>query len=480
MQGMIRLRRCPALSWCLCVVVVNPYKGNPLPMPPPWRRAVNGFALSPWFDRAAIPMLTRWYFPLSRAWAAGLEAGRDRAAFAAALGWRRVPGWLADGPLAALAGRAEVHAMASADWEAVFFGGGGGRDLAAVEAARLDAAHALMAGRGLFGRLHLLRRVPPVRFAVAPPEMVEARHGARRRDPGHAFALPPGPPTWEVSRPFERGGRRVWWLRLPSPAPAFSEDRLWAKVVEPLDRPVIGTLVFTHGIAMEDEHWHGRVTPVAALTARGLRLVLPEGPGHGRRRRPGLYGGETVLAQGPLGMLDYQHAHAVELGLLVAWARGLDPAVPVGLGGVSLGALTAQRAAVAAAQWPAEARPDSLLLVTPSRSLEAVAFAGALTGGLGVPAALAAAGWTPEALEPWRVLLEPTAPPPVDPARVVVVLGEVDQVTPYGEGRALADAWGVPAANVFSRPRGHFTTSIALSARRDPEPLDRLAAVLGR
>lgn len=443
----------------------------------PWRRAVNGFVLSPWFDRAAVPMLARWYFPLSRAWAAGLAAGRDRGAFAAALGWKSVPGWLADAPLAALAARAEVHAGAEARWEEAFFGAGAD-DLAAVEAARLDAAHELMGGRGLFARLHMLRRVPPVRFAVAPPEVVEDRHGARRRDAGHAFPLPPAPAAWEASAAFERGGRRVWWLRLPSPAPAFPGDLLWAKVVEPVDRPCVGSVVFTHGIAMEDEHWRGRVTPVSALTAQGLRLVLPEGPGHGRRRWSGLYGGEQVLAQGPLGMLDYQHAHAVELGLLIAWARGVQPGVPVGLGGVSLGALTAQRAAVAAAQWPVEARPDALLLVTPSRSLQAVVFAGALTKALGVPQALAAAGWTPEAVEPWRPLLEPVAPPAVAPSRIVLVLGEGDQVTPYAEGRALAEAWNVPAGNVFVRPRGHFTTSIALSAHRDPEPLGRLAAVM--
>ncbi|MGC2857644.1 hypothetical protein ACM64Y_19405 [Novispirillum sp. DQ9] len=445
-------------------------------MPQPWQKAVNGFILSPWFDRAAVPMLARWYFPLSRAWAAGLEAGRDRAAFAAALGRRSVSAWVADAPLAGLAARAQAHAEATRRWEDAFFGGAGG-DLAAVEAARLEAAHALMAARSLFARLHMLRTVPAVRFAVAPPQEVQARHGARRADVGTAFALPPTAPGWEVSAAFERAGRRQGWLRLPAPVPAHPGDRLWARVVEPVDRPCIGTLVFTHGIAMEDEHWRGRVTPFAALTARGLRLVLPEGPGHGRRRCPGLYGGEQVLAGGPLGMLDYQHAHAVELGLLIAWARGLDAGAPVGLGGVSLGALTAQRAAVAATAWPVEARPDSLLLITPSRSMQAVVFDGALTKALRVPQALAAAGWTPEAVEPWRPLLEPGTPPAVDPARIVLVLGENDEVTPFAEGRALADAWAVPPANVFTRPRGHFTTPIALSAQRDPEPLSRFAAV---
>ncbi len=55
--------------------------------------------------------------------------------------------------------------------------------------------------------------------------------------------------------------------------------------------------------------------------AEGIRVIRPEGPWHGRRRLPGTYGGEPVLARGPGGLLDYFHAHVIELGRLVAWAR---------------------------------------------------------------------------------------------------------------------------------------------------------------
>jgi pimeloyl-ACP methyl ester carboxylesterase len=445
-----------------------------------WRHAYNGLLLRPWFDHAAVPFLVRWYFPLSRAWAAGLAAGRDRRAFAHALGRVAVPALLAEGALARLRVRADRHADAVARWEAAFFGeAAAAADLPEIEARRLDAANDLMFGRRLFARLHMAAPVPPVRFAIAPPAEVEARHSARRSSPQAAFALPPSPPAWEASAAFEREGRRMWWLRLPAPLPAQPGDHLWARVVEPLDRPCVGTMIFTHGIAMEDEHWRGRVTPLAALSAQGLRLVLPEGPGHGRRRCAGLYGGEQVLGGGPLGMLDYLHAHVVEVGLLTAWARGLDPKAAVGVGGVSLGALVAQKVATAAHHWPPEFRPDALLLVTPSRSLDAVVFDGALTCALGVPRKLADAGWTAEAIDPWLPLLDPIGPPAVDPARIVMTLGTADHITPFAEGQGLANAWTVPARNIFTAPRGHFTTSMALSLNHDPRPLARFAEVMG-
>lgn len=449
-------------------------------MPTPWRQTVNDLMLRPWFDSAAVPLLARWYFPLSRAWAAGQAAGRDRQAFAQALGRRSVPGLLVDGPLTALAARVEAHREAAARWEDAFFNPTKPADLPAVEAARLEGSHALMTGRSLFARLHMVSPVPPVRYAVATPEEVEARHGARRVAPDAATPLPAEPPDWEVSSSFTHGGARsIRWLRLAAPFPAFPGDRLWARVVEPSGGPVVGTIVFTHGIGMEDEHWRGRIMPLTPLLAQGFRLILPEGPGHGRRRCPGLYGGEQVFAGGPLGLLDYMRAHVTEIGLLIAWARALDDRLPVAAGGVSLGALTAQRVAVAAAQWPARNRPDGLLLVTPSRSVETVVFDGALTRALGINQALASAGWDEDAVAPWRPLLDPEGAPVVDPARTVMILGEVDRVTPYADGRALAEAWGVPPENVFTGPRGHFTTALAVSLNRDPRALARFAEVMG-
>jgi hypothetical protein len=57
-----------------------------------------------------------------------------------------------------------------------------------------------------------------------------------------------------------------------------------------------------------------------------------------------------------------------------------------------------------------------------------------------------------------------------------MTLGEVDRVTAYKGGLALADEWGVPAENRFVRHRGHFSASLAIG---EPEgPLERLVEVL--
>jgi hypothetical protein len=190
---------------------------------------------------------------------------------------------------------------------------------------------------------------------------------------------------------------------------------------------------------------------------------------------PGTYGGEPVLARGPAGLLDYFHAHVVELGRLVAWARATRGG-PVAIGGASLGALTAQLAAVAARHWPEEMRPDALLLVAPSHSLTAVTFEGSLTRALGVPDAIRAAGWTLRDIEHWRPLLEPLTAPAVPADRIVVVIGMSDDVTLTAGGEALVRHWQVPEDNVFRSPAGHFSTSLGLA--RDTGPFRRLLEVL--
>lgn len=96
---------------------------------------------------------------------------------------------------------------------------------------------------------------------------------------------------------------------------------------------------------METEFTGSGRNPLGALVKAGVRVIRPEGPWHGRRRLSGTYGGEPVLARGPGGLLDYFHAHVIELGRLVAWARATRGG-PVAIGGVSLGALTAQLAAL--------------------------------------------------------------------------------------------------------------------------------------
>src|SRR3546814_2991848 len=81
------------------------------------------------------------------------------------------------------------------------------------------------------------------------------------------------------------------------------------------------------------------------------------------------FGGEPAMAQGPLGFLKLFAAWGAEVAVLIDWARRQGSG-SVALGGVSLGALTSQLTAVAARDWPAELRPDALLLIASSQDLK--------------------------------------------------------------------------------------------------------------
>ena len=94
---------------------------------------------------------------------------------------------------------------------------------------------------------------------------------------------------------------------------------------------------------------------------------------------------------------------------------------------------------------------------------------------LGVDEQFQQAGWDDDALKTWLPLLEPEAPC-MAPEKIVLVLGMVDDLTPYPGGKDLAKRWGVPEENVFDSEHGHFSAS--LNVLRDPRPLDRFAALL--
>jgi pimeloyl-ACP methyl ester carboxylesterase len=362
-------------------------------------------------------------------------------------------------------------------WEQAFFAAGTAS--AEVEAARLAAAAALMRLRILFAPIHLDTPVPAVAWEVEDMASVARRHRHRLEQPSSAFEPLREAPV-EASRGFLTDDGIEGWIRFPTPVPSVG-DTAWARICAPaghrghLAPAAIPSVIFCHGIGMEPEFWGESHDPIGALVGAGIRTIRPEAPWHGRRRLPHMYGGEPILARGPGGLLDFFHAHVVEIGELIAWARATRGG-PVAVGGVSLGALTAQLVAVAARHWPEEKRPDALFLVAPSLSMAMVAFSGSLTRGLGVPEALAEAGWTREGVLTWVPLLEPTAEPVVAPERTVVVIGEADDVTLAEGGEALVRAWQVPADNVFRGPAGHFSTSLGLS--RDAAPLRRLRDIL--
>ena len=438
---------------------------------------LGDLVLRPWFDWVALNSVARGYFPLSRAWAAALASGGALGRFRAELAIDDLPRTITQPALTLVQNRRATYEAAAEAWESAFFGSADPGRLALVEAerARHEAAHQLMLTR--FGFLPLRRCLPAVRWEVASPAEVEAVHGSRLADPKAAFPAP-APPRITVSRPVLSAFGREYWLRYPAPvAMSGGGNTAWARVVEPEHIKDPPTLIFLHGIAMENEMWKGSSDMVSELALEGIRVVKPEGPWHGRRRREGWYGGEPAIGLGPKGFLDLFQGWIAEVAVLVDWVKGRGNA-PVALGGVSLGALNAQRAAVAANHWPERCRPDALILVATSGAVMGVAHSGSLACAVDLAPQIEAAGWSADVLPRWLPLLEPQQAPAMDPERVIMVLGRADDVTPSAGGRALARRWRVPMANVFARDQGHF--SVSLGIQRDRAPLHRLKEIFGR
>lgn len=429
--------------------------------------------LRPWFDTMSLWVVTRWIMPLSRAWATALESDGDPARF-----WRELPGEGAPpaglrATLKRLSRRHRKHREADRAWTEAFFGMAVADDrlLRRAERRRRRAAERLMIGRTAFIPLALRRQLPPVKWDMSAPAVVEARHGHRLATPEAAFP-PPAMPEVARSHSYAHRGMSHYWLRFASPA-EDSAGTAWARVLEPVGVADPPTMIYLHGVCVEREFWREFADPVTALVQQGVRVVQPEGPWHGRRRLPGTYGGEPALARAPLGMIEMLAAWIAEVAVLVAWARQ-NGSGPVGVGGTSLGALTAQVAATAANHWPAEMRPDALLLVTTSGDPDAIFLNGSLPTRLGLVEQLSAAGWSGRATEKWLPLLEPRGAPAMGADRVVMVLGSADNVTPYDGGLELADRWGVPADNRFVSHRGHFSAALASGG----PPFERLLQVL--
>jgi pimeloyl-ACP methyl ester carboxylesterase len=447
----------------------------PVPFPP----VPGGLARSsiltrwipwPWLDSVSLSFVTQVYLPLSRGWAAACGAGEDVERFRAEAG-AALPTAVVAPALLQTAYLARRYKAATARWESAFFAADAPPEhrLAAFERARNRAATQFMLSRTTFSPW--FRQFPPVRWQIAPPGAMEDRHGEYRGAPETAYRLNRQPRV-VASHPYRRGRTRRYWLRYASP---LLGDTVWARVVEPLDVADPPTLIFLHGIAMEQDLWPPTRNALGDLAKQGIRVVRPEGPWHGRRMLKGFYGGEPILARGPDGLLTFLRAWVAETAALIAWAR--EAGSPrVAIGGASLGALTSQLAATVSGSWSEDLRPDALLLIaTTGRPMEIVTT-GSLARGIGLPQILDEAGWTAPRLERWLGLFEPRMPPAVDPSRIVIVLGRADDLMPHEGGVDLALRWGVPADNVFVQPQGHFSVSLALL--NDPAPMRRFSAIL--
>jgi hypothetical protein len=454
----------------------------------------------PWYDRVSLPLVTSLVFPLSRAWAAadaacaqseagGLDGVGFQAAFLKAVGdpaRARAP---AHNTLRLFAKGRRSYLEAEAAFEDALFAPRAKAPspdrLASLAEVRDKAAVKFMGQRTLFGLQQVKQRFPPVRFSVDAPGAVMRAQRDRLVDPAAAFAPPGGKTDLRLSHavPGPRFTRHYLRADGPDGASDVSPGPTRAVVLTPNECVPRAALVIAHGIGMEEDFWGGYSSLTDWLLGQGCAVVLPEGPWHGRRRphghHGGRYGGEVVVARGPAGLIDYFGTHVPELGALIGWARDLW-SVPVGLIGISLGALSAQMVLAHAGPWGEAMTPDAALLVAPSDDVEQTVFEGALTSGIGATDALAAHGWTPDSIRTLRPVFEPPAgaQPAIDPAAILVALGTQDRVVPFATGVGRCDAWKIPMENRFLREQGHFALSLGLPAQ--PEPLDRLIGLLAK
>lgn len=464
----------------------HPRRRDPVPRPVADEALAERLIRSPlgaltqgqWTDPLALFALRRLFFPLSRMWAAAAETGHSVPDFIAHAGLGPGPA-RRDRLIARLLKRSgDIRALAVAGetaWREAFFGPRPipADRLAAIEAARLDAAHRATFDRASFHPLLWNGKAHKVRWRIPAPEEVETAYGSHLAQPESAYALPVDLP--EVERSQTMPGRRgpVYWLRFKSPA-ARMGDLAYAKVSEPenVNPP---TIIIGNGVCMEPENARDLVDAAAIMCRLGFRVVEITTPWHGRRCPTGDFGGERFFATAPLGQIDLFTAQTLETAVLIDWCRRNFDA-PVAVSGISLGSFVAQLVATHSAHWPARLRPDALLLVTHTGTMEEVVFESGLVEGIGIPSALRQAGWSQQQMLRWAPLMDPPGPPSLPASRIVSVLGTADRVTPVRGGLELVRRWEVPAENIFVNRQGHFGSALKLV--RDEAPLRRLQSIV--
>jgi hypothetical protein len=439
----------------------------------------------PWLDPVALGAMRRWFFPLSRLWAAANAAEGDIDRFFAE------PGAPADGPwsrrvAASVLRRHETARRRALNervrWEKAAFGPDPvpAEALARLDAARRRAATQHLSTRGLLYPLLFPRRVPLAAWSVPSPAAVEAAYGHGRADPAAIYAVPASMPSVGISHVASRPGTIEWWLRFPTPHAPLAErpgcETVYARVVEPEGLPADApTVIAGSGLCVESDLLVNAIDPGSVLSVLGFRVIDVVSPYHGLRAQPGMYGGEPFFAAAPMGTLDLIVGQTLETAVLIDWCRRRYPG-PVAVGGISMTSFVAQQVATRCRDWPRRLRPDALLLVSHSGRIEEVTFSGSLIRALGLAEWLTAAGWTREGLMRWEGLMNPSGRPGLPPERIISVLGLADRLLPFETGQEVARAWSLPAENVFELKVGHVAMPVALV--RDDRPLLRLKAVM--
>jgi hypothetical protein len=445
-----------------------------------FRSPLGALLAKPWVDQAGLFGLKRWYFPLSRLWAAANAAGGDTARFRDEIG-TPVAAWpepYLRSVLARNAGRKAAAEAARAAWETSLFAEASGKDCLLLDQRRRAAATRHLATRASFYPLLFPTRPPSARWQIDPPSDIERDFGPAIARPDSLYDGAVDANTVAVSRPVMRDGLCEYWLRAPTPAPRLSRrpgsETLYARVIEPADA-ACPTLIFGSGLCLEFELLTVARGPATRLADLGWRVVEPISPYHGLRAMPGRYGGEPFFAAGPTSSIDLIAGQAIESALLITWCRRRFGG-KVALAGISMTSFVAQQVASRCHLWPAEARPDAVMLISHSGRIEDVTFGGALAVTLGLDRALARAGWSREALARLSELIDPARQPALAPSNIVSVLGETDRWVPYDDGLAVTEQWRLPPPNVFRYPLGHLGMPVQLT--RDAAPFERLRQVL--
>ncbi len=218
----------------------------------------------PWFDTVSIRVVTRAYMPLSRAWAAAVDAEGDIDRFADGTG---IPSsaWGLGRAVERVHRLHERYQAAMVDWNDAFWAPQPppAAQRLAAERARRRAAAAFMSGRGLF--LPWFRRLPPVAWAIPSPECVEQGHAPRLSALDTAYAPPPSGPV-EASNVIEDDRFRTYWLRFPSPVLGGTVS---AHVTEPKDAAGAPTLI----IILADKRGIGSVELDTGICAQNMVLA---------------------------------------------------------------------------------------------------------------------------------------------------------------------------------------------------------------
>ncbi|HEX2885179.1 hypothetical protein [Vineibacter terrae] len=449
------------------------------------RSPLGAIVARPWVDPVALGALRRWFFPLSRLWAAANAAEGDVERFFAE------PGAPADGAwsrrvIGPVLRRHEMARLRAANerarWESAAFGPDPipPEALGRLDDVRRGAASRHLATRGLLYPLLYSHRVPLAAWAVPAPATMQAAYGAGLDDAAAIYNVPTFMPHIEVSHPAARPSVTEWWLRFATPHGPLAArpgcETVYARVIEPEGlAPGAPTVIAGNGLCVESDLLTNSIDPGAVLAPLGFRVVEVVSPYHGLRTQAGTYGGEPFFAAAPLGTLDLIAGQTLETAVLIDWCRRQFSG-PVAVGGISMSSFVAQQVATRCRDWPQRLRPDALLLVSHSGRIEEVTFAGSLIRALGLTTWLRAAGWTRQSLMRWEGLLNPSGAPGLPPERIVSILGVADRLLPFETGQEVARAWSLPAENVFELNVGHLAMPVALM--RDDRPLLRLKAIM--